>query len=59
MITRSMKMALKKLHEACEERRRCEGCPYSVIGGCFFMDEEGEGRRPEDWDFDLLKGWDS
>ena len=58
MITRSIKMALKKIHEACEKRRNCDGCPYSVTGGCFFIDEEAEGRRPEEWGFDMLKGED-
>lgn len=51
MIARSIKMALKKIHEMCEEKRTRIICPFnSEKYGCFFG-----SRMPEDWDFDMLK----
>lgn len=56
MITRSIKMALKKIHEMCGEIKWCNECPFNNRDyGCFFRSND-EGRLPEDWDFDLLKG---
>lgn len=55
MITRSIKMALKKIHEMCEEIKWCHDCPFNNHDyGCFFRQND-EGRLPEDWDFDMLK----
>lgn len=53
MITRSIKMALKKIREMCENSiRECDDCPFFKREyGCFFS----HGDLPEDWDFDMLK----